>query len=51
LQNYRGKTVTLYTYNIDNESVVNLLIYKHKLIGGDISSLKIDGKMTALKGK
>ena len=51
LKNYRGKSAFVYTYNIDDETVVNLIIYKDKLIGGDVSSLKFDGKMTALKGK
>ena len=49
LLGYRGKQVTIYTYNIDQENIVNLLVYKDKLIGGDITSLKIDGEMTALK--
>lgn len=49
LKNYRGKQVTIFTYNIDSQTVVNLMIYKNKLIGGDISSLKIDGNMTELK--
>lgn len=50
LQNYRGKQVTVFTYNIDSDRVVNLMTYNGKLIGGDIASLKIDGKMTELKG-
>lgn len=49
LLNYRGKCVVIYTYNIDSQTVVNLIAYKGKLIGGDIASLKIDGQMTALK--
>lgn len=48
LENYRGKSVTIFTYNIDSQTVVNLISYKNKLIGGDIASLKIDGQMTAL---
>ena len=51
LKNYCGENVVIYTYNIDEQTVVNLITYKDKLIGGDIASLKIDGKMTALKGK
>ena len=49
LQSYRGKNVIIYTYNLDSQTVVNLITFKGKLIGGDIASLKIDGKMTALK--
>ncbi len=49
LQNYCGKPVTIYTYNIDSQTNVNLITFKEKLIGGDIASLKIDGQMTALK--
>ncbi|MBR4099529.1 MAG: DUF4830 domain-containing protein [Clostridia bacterium] len=49
LLGYRGKQVKIYTYNIDGETVVNLMVYKDRLIGGDIASLKIDGQMTALK--
>lgn len=49
LQSYRGKSVIIYTYNLDSQTVVNLITFKGKLIGGDIASLKIDGQMTALK--
>jgi hypothetical protein len=49
LLDYRGKSVLIYTYNIDSQTVVNLITHKGKLIGGDIASLKIDGGMTALK--
>ena len=49
LLGYRGKQVMIYTYIIDQENVVNLMVYKNKLIGGDIASLKIDGGMSALK--
>ena len=49
LLGYRGKQVMIYTYVIDQENVVNLMVYKNKLIGGDIASLKIDGGMSALK--
>ena len=49
LQSYRGKNVIIYTYNLDSQTVVNLITFKGKLIGGDIASLKIDGQITALK--
>jgi hypothetical protein len=49
LKNYCGKQVTIFTYNIDSQTVVNLITFNDKLIGGDVASLKIDGEMTALK--
>jgi hypothetical protein len=49
LKNYCGKQVTIFTYNIDSQTVVNLITFNNKLIGGDVASLKIDGEMTALK--
>ena len=49
LKNYSGKQVTIFTYNIDSQTVVNLITFNNKLIGGDVASLKIDGEMTALK--
>ena len=49
LSNYRGKRVTVYTYSLDSQRQVSLIVFKDKLIGGDIASLKIDGQMTALR--
>ncbi len=48
LEKYKGKTVKKYTYLVNNyeyDGVVlaNLLIYKEKVIGGDISSASVDG--------
>ena len=50
LEKYVGKTVTQYTYCFKGSDVkrVNLLVYKQKIIGGDISSVHIDGQMIAL---
>ena len=46
LKKYKGKTVTRYTYAIkdyegyeDGEVIANLLIYKSKIVGGDICSV------------
>ncbi len=46
LKKYKGKTVTRYTYAIkgypgyeDSDVIANLLIYKSKIIGGDICAL------------
>ncbi len=51
LSRYRGRTVTVYTYECDGDIVVNLMIYKGKLIGGDIAETKFGGEMTPLKRK
>jgi len=51
LSGYAGKRVKKYTYTITNypgdvESVqMNMLVYKNKIIGGDICSLAEDGFM------
>lgn len=50
LSGYKGKNVTIYTYNCDTYKVVNLIVYKGRLIGGDICDLQIDGQMLPLKG-
>ena len=55
LKKYAGKTVDKFTYTVkhypgyENEKIyVNLLIYKGKVIGGDISSARVDGFMKSL---
>ncbi len=51
LAKYRGKRVMRYSYAVKNypggESGVraNMLVYKNKLIGGDVCSAKLDGFM------
>ena len=51
LSKYKGKLASLYTYIIKNhpsneaETYANLLIYKNKIIGGDICSKSADGFM------
>ncbi len=48
---YKGKAVKRYTYRVYNypdvtqDVVANLLIYKEKVIGGDICTLALDGFM------
>lgn len=51
LSNYRGKNVTVYTYSINENENANLIICDGKLIGGDISSTKLGGKMLPLDNK
>lgn len=49
LAKYKGKEVTRYTYEITNYPdyegtvYVNLLVYKNKVIGGDICSADVNG--------
>ncbi len=50
LSDFRGKEVTIFTYSCIDERVVNLIVYKDKLIGGDIAEIKLGGSMSALKG-
>lgn len=50
LARFKGKEVTVYTYNCEDNKAVNLIIFKDKLIGGDIAETSLGGSMTALKG-
>ena len=49
LSKYKGKTVTRYTYEVTNYPeykgtvYANIIIYKNKVVGGDICSSDIDG--------
>jgi len=48
LEKYKGKSVKRYTYLVSNYEyegtvLANLLIYKNRVIGGDICSAKLDG--------
>lgn len=51
LKKFKGKTAMMYTYRILNhpsaeeEVRANVLVYKEKVIGGDVCSLNIDGFM------
>lgn len=56
LTKYKGKRVKRYTYEVTNYGVeervaANLLVLDGKLIGGDISSINMDGFMHGLKPK
>lgn len=53
LSKYAGKNVQLYSYHIvnyptDDYVYANLLIYKNRVIGGDICSAALDGFMHGL---
>lgn len=50
LANYKGKRVKRWTYEITNypeepKVVANLLVYEDRIIGGDISTVRLDGFM------
>ena len=51
---YKGAKATLYTYPVGkidsslDEYYVNIIVYKGRIIGGDISSRNIDGNMFPL---
>lgn len=52
---YKGCEVTIYTYTINpppnytGECVVNLIAYKNRIIGGDVSATALGGFMLPLK--
>ena len=50
LSNYKGKSAKVIAYKVKNEEKqVTLIIYKDRIIGGDVSSPQINGKMEPLK--
>lgn len=57
LRKYRGKEIVKYTYNVKNckESdgavEINLLVYKNKIVGGDISSAGENGFIFGFSGE
>lgn len=50
LSEYKGRQATVYTYSLgfSSERVVNLIVCDGFIIGGDVSSVKLDGEMRAL---
>lgn len=51
---YKGCKVKIYTYHsvkykgCENEVQLNLLVYRNRIIGGDISEISLNGKMFPL---
>jgi hypothetical protein len=49
LKNYRGKTVTRYSYYVSNyegyngKVIITLLVYKNRIIGGDVTGMDGEG--------
>lgn len=51
LRNYRGCECTRFTYTLQTENGekrINLIVYRGRVIGGDISTAALNGEMTAL---
>ncbi|MGN0492989.1 MAG: DUF4830 domain-containing protein [Acutalibacteraceae bacterium] len=50
---YRGKAAVVYSYSVSDseEIVINIIVSDKLIIGGDISSVRIDGEMKALLPK
>ena len=53
LSRYRGNNACVYTYRLTDsgDTVINLIVSDNNIIGGDISSVRIDGEMRALERK
>ena len=57
LSAYRKKTVMRYTYEVENFEdyegtvYVNLIVYRNRVIGADISSLDVSGFVCGLTGR
>lgn len=52
LSAYKGRSAEIYSYSLsDDERTVTLIICEGRVIGGDISSPRIDGEMESLKPK
>ena len=52
LEKYKGKKAKRYTYvvtNYDAPAIVNIIIYKNRVIGADVSSPDMDGFVHGLK--
>ena len=53
LSRYKGDRACVYTYRLSDseDTVINLIVSDNNIIGGDISSVRIDGEMKALERK
>lgn len=53
LSSYKGDSACVYTYRLSDsdDTVINLIVAHNNIIGGDISSVRIDGEMKALERK
>ena len=52
---YKGCEVTLYSYKVleggiaGQQTLINIIVYRGRIIGGDISSVELDGDMLPLE--
>ncbi len=57
LSSYKRKTVKRYTYNVtnyenyDGKVLINVIVYRNRVIGGDICSASPDGFVYGFEGK
>lgn len=51
LTDFKGKSATLHTYSLNSEYDIHLIVYKDRIIGGDIAALNINGEMKPLTVK
>lgn len=53
LSRYKGESARVYTYRLSDreDTVINLIVSDNNIIGGDVSSVRIDGEMRALERK
>ena len=53
LSRYKGESACVYTYRLSDseDTVINLIVSDNNIIGGDISSVRIDGEMKAIERK
>lgn len=53
LSRYKGESACVYTYRLSDreDTVINLIVSDNNIIGGDVSSVRIDGEMRALERK
>lgn len=57
LSSYKRKTVKRYTYNLtnfdnyDGKVLINVIVYRNRVIGGDICSASPDGFVCGFEGK
>lgn len=54
LEKYKGKTVDMYTYSVNNadgKAYATVLVYKKRVIGGDVSSAENNGFTYGFSGE
>lgn len=49
LSDYKGRSATVYTYELTAKKQIHLIVCDGKIIGGDIADVNVNGKMYPLK--